>query len=74
MTKQELSNAFKILSAVAETIRELGSVPSGHLYANLMGQMGLEEYTSLIDTLKRTKLVEEKYNVIYWIGPKNDEN
>tara|TARA_R110000824_G_scaffold9623_2_gene42825 strand:+ start:428 stop:652 length:225 start_codon:yes stop_codon:yes gene_type:complete len=74
MTKQELSNAFKILSAVAETIRELGFVPSGHLYTNLMGQMGLEEYTSLIDTLKRTKLVEEKYNVIYWIGPKNDEN
>jgi hypothetical protein len=55
--------------AVAEAIRELGSVPSGHLYAQLMDKMSLETYTAVIQVLKNTKLVEEKNHLLTWIGP-----
>jgi hypothetical protein len=56
--------------AIAECIRELGEIPSGHLYANVMGRMSLDYYQGIIDVLKRTKLVEEKGNLLKWIGPR----
>jgi hypothetical protein len=63
--------ALMVLAAVAETIRELGSVPSGHLYAQLMGRMDFQGYTKLIDTLKGAGLVSEnRQNELTWIGPR----
>jgi len=41
--------AMQIVLAVSETIRDLGRVPSGHLYAQLMGRMSLETYNLIID-------------------------
>jgi hypothetical protein len=55
---------------VAEAIRELGSVPSGHLYANLLGHLTLENYKSIIRTLRGAGLVEESNHVLTWVGPK----
>jgi hypothetical protein len=55
--------------AVAEAIRELGSVPSGHLYARLMGQLSVESYGAIIRTLKGAGLVEEKSHLLTWVGP-----
>jgi hypothetical protein len=55
--------------AVAEAIRELGSVPSGHLYAQLMGQLSLESYGAILRTLKGAGLVEEKSHLLTWVGP-----
>ncbi len=56
--------------AVAMAIRELGEIPSGHLYARLMGQMDLECYNNIISILKHGKLVEEKHHLLTWVGPK----
>ena len=53
---------------LAECIRELREVPSGHLYAMVMGVMNLQTYEVLIGNLKRAGLVSEKYHLLTWIG------
>lgn len=56
--------------AVAECIRDLGSVPSGHLYARLTGHMSAESYQSIIAALVRAGLVRQHPNhLLEWIGP-----
>lgn len=66
----KLKAAVAIARAVAEAIRELGSVPSGHLYAQLMGHMSLEIYERVIDTLVKTGLVrKDRSHLLTWIGP-----
>lgn len=67
--KDELKAGVAMIAAVAEAIRELGSVPSGHLYARLQGKVTLEGYNKLIDILKNAKMVEEKNHLLTWIGP-----
>jgi hypothetical protein len=56
--------------AVAEAIRDLGEVPSGHLYVALMSKMSLNEYNRIISALKGAGLVEEKSYLLKWVGPK----
>lgn len=69
-TRDQIAAALKTVQAVAEAIKELGSVPSGELYAQLMGHLSLSAYTRVIDTLKRTGLVKESNHLLTWIGPK----
>lgn len=64
--------AVKICHAVADAIRELGRVPNGHLYANLMSRMSLETYTKIIDILKGAGLIEERANELIWKGPQKE--
>ncbi len=61
--------AVLVLGTVAEAIRDLGRVPSGHLYARLMPYMSLDTYNGVIATLKRCKLVKEVSHELIWIGP-----
>lgn len=42
--KEQLAAAFAITATKAEAIRELKSVPAGHLYAQVMGRMSLEAF------------------------------
>lgn len=76
MTTQEKA-AIEICKAVAEAIRDLsaasplGSVPSGELYAHLMGRMSLASYQSIIDTLVGAKLITNHSHLLMWIGPKS---
>lgn len=65
----EVTKAIMVASVVGDAIRELGSVPSGHLYANLMGHMDLDTYNGCIKILKQADLVEERNNVLRWVGP-----
>ena len=67
--KGQMIGAIQATAAIAETIRELGSIPSGHLYAQLLGRMSHETYASIIALLKRAELVSESGNVLRWIGP-----
>ncbi len=67
---QQTKAAMQIILAVGDAIRELGSVPSGHLYANLMGKMSLAQYEAIIRTLKGAGLVEESAHLLTWVGPK----
>ena len=70
-TSTEVSHAFAMTAAVAETIREAGSVPSGTIYAALVGRITLEGYEKLLGVLKRAGLVSvDSSHVITWTGPK----
>ena len=68
-TKQQIKAALEITLAVADAIRDLGAVPSGHLYAQLMGTMSLENFQAVIRTLKGAGLVREGAHMLTWIGP-----
>ena len=70
ITAAQAKAATSILFAVAETIRELGSVPSGHLYARLMDRMTHSAYQEMIDVLTRAGVVEVKNFMVTWKGPK----
>ncbi len=68
-TDQETQAIIDMMSAVGGVIKELGSVPSGHLYAQLMGLLRLDVYEATIDTLVRLKLVRRDRNhMLTWIG------
>jgi hypothetical protein len=69
MTKDEVKAAMGVVLAVGEAIRDLGEVPSGKLYANVMGSLSLEAYTKIIDTLKGAGVVtEDTSHVLRWVG------
>ncbi len=62
--------AVRIAQAVAGAIRDLREVPSGHLYARLMGVMTLQQYEQVIDLLVDAQLVERApSHLLRWIGP-----
>jgi len=69
-TAQQVTAGIRMAAAVGEAIRDLGSVPSGHLYARLMGHMDLDTYNKLIGLLKQANLVEESNHLLTWVGPK----
>ncbi len=65
----QMVDAIQATAAIAEAIREVGSIPSGHLYAHVVGRMTYETYTAVIALLKRAGLVAESSNVLRWVGP-----
>ena len=67
MTAQEKA-AVAVVVAIGETIKDLGSVPSGHLYAQLMGRMSLETYNKVIALLVKTGAVKEENHLLTWVG------
>ena len=70
VTNTEVKAAFGILQAVAEAIRQLGEVPSGHLYANLMSKLSLAQFEQVLGVLKGAGLVRESNaHLLTWIGP-----
>ena len=63
--------ALQILVAIAQSIREAGEIPSGHIYAALMGKINLDQYERLLAILKRKGWVEQDRSyLLRWTGPK----
>jgi hypothetical protein len=60
-TKQEL---LKIALAIYQTVAELGSAPSGTIYATLMNQIDLHTYQDLIQMLKDIGKIKEVNHVL----------
>jgi hypothetical protein len=70
MTSQQDRIASAILD-LAEAIRELRSVPTGVVYAILLGQFSLAEYELMLQTLKNAKLITvDRQHVAHWTGPR----
>jgi hypothetical protein len=67
-TQKEIEAGIKTVLAVAEAIKSLGSVPSGHLYARVMGFLSLSQYNQIIGILKKQGLIEESYHELKWIA------
>lgn len=69
-TKTQAKAALGAAMAIAETIRELKEVPSGILYANVMGHMSFDVYQRVIEVLTNAGLVAQQPNhLLRWIGP-----
>ena len=68
-TKEQAVAYIQIIAALAEAIRGLGSVPSGHLYAYVMGGMTFPQYRRAIEVLKGAGLVKDEGHLLTWIGP-----
>ena len=64
----QVKAAVQVVVAVGQAIRDLKSVPSGHLYAQLMGRMDLETYNKVIGVLKKTGAVKEEGHLLTWVG------
>jgi hypothetical protein len=67
MTPQQQA-AVETIRAVADALRELKEVPSGHLYARLMGHTSLQSYELIISTLKSAGLVTEQNHLLTWVN------
>ncbi len=66
----KVTAALLIISAIAETVRELGSVPAGHLYAHLMGKLTHEQFEKVVASLERSGLVKQTpAHLLVWTGP-----
>jgi hypothetical protein len=70
MTKDQRTAVVELIAAVAEVIRTAGEIPSGHLYAAMMGKVDIHTYNAILSTLKGSKLVVEKNHLLTWVGPK----
>ena len=68
MKKIQARAAIELIKTVADAIKEVGRIPSGHLYAAMMNTLSLEQYNDLIALLKRTNLIEEANNELIWRG------
>ena len=69
-TPAQVQAYLQAAKAIADCVKELGAVPSGHLYAHVMGHMSLETYQGIIDKLKQIGFVSESSHLLTWTGPK----
>lgn len=66
----EAGNAIKVLVAVSEAVRGAGQVPSGVLYAALVGVVDLPTYEWVLGKLIGAGLIKVEANhLIRWVGP-----
>ncbi|UOF83050.1 transcription factor E2F-4 dP-2/DNA ternarY [Caudoviricetes sp.] len=64
------SAAIQVIKAIADSIKELGEVPSGHLYAMVAGHMDLTTYDKIINILIASNLIKrEDSHLLVWVGP-----
>lgn len=68
VTERQVNAAANAVIAMAEAIKALGSVPSGHFYARLMGKLSLDQYNALINVLLSTGDVKLENHLLTWIG------
>ena len=58
-----------MLNAVAETVRDAGRIPSGHVYAMLVGRISLDGYEKMLGILQRAGLIHRTTtHELVWIG------
>lgn len=71
MTNVQARAGLAVIKAVADAVRELGRVPSGNIYAVVMGSLSLEQYERVLGILKDAGLIEETAgHELIWIEPK----
>lgn len=70
MTNEQLKAVLQMGMAIGDAIRDLGEVPSGHLYAQLMGKLSLANYEAILRGLARQGLIRvDGSHLITWTGP-----
>jgi hypothetical protein len=69
VTKEDVKAALEKLQLVAMAMHDAKEIPSGELYAILMGKFSLVEYQRCIGILKDNGLVKEVGFLLTWTGP-----
>lgn len=67
MNPQEAKAGLAMIQAVAETIREFGTCPTGPMYAALMGRVSLEGFEKILGILERAGLIKRDGNMVTWV-------
>jgi hypothetical protein len=75
MPTPQLGLAVVVIQSVLEIVRELGRVPSGHVYATLTAKgCTINQWSAMVSVMTGTGLVElTKGHELVWIGPKIDQ-
>lgn len=69
MNTSSANAVIEIIKTIALCIKEAGTIPSGHLYAAVMGHMDLDSYNRIIDRLKSYNMIRVDGNhLITWIA------
>lgn len=68
MTTEQAHALIQFMGAIASLIKEVKTIPSGHLYAQLMGKMSLDQYNDMITTLQKAGLVRLKNDLLTYTG------
>ena len=67
ITDEQFVKLFAI--TMAEAIRDLGEVPNREFYVRVMPYLSFTSYQAIIESLKRSGVIEEKSHVLRWVGP-----
>ena len=65
-TAAQLKAGFAALTALAEAIRELKQIPSGHLYARVMNHMDINAYEKAISLLCNSGVIRKNGDLLVW--------
>lgn len=65
-TANELKAGLAALRALADAIRELKQIPSGHLYAQVMAYFSLEAYEKAIRMLCNAGVIRKDGDLLKW--------
>ena len=66
--RAQIRSVVATTMALSEAIRELGSVPAGHLYAQVMSFVDLPTFDGLIGVLVESGLVARDGHLLVWKG------
>lgn len=64
--KTQVIAYLNAVRALADAIKELGEVPSGHLYTSVMGSINLQQYERMIETLVRSGVIRRNGHLLVW--------
>jgi hypothetical protein len=69
-TPEQRQAVLAVVDAIGSTIRELGQVPAGHLYVQVMDKMSANTFNRMIEVLVASGTVRrEPSHMLVWIGP-----
>jgi hypothetical protein len=69
ITAAEYAAAMEILILVGHLIQIKGTIPSGELYAVVMGSLDLRTYGAVLDKLESAGLIKNSGHMLTWTGP-----
>lgn len=66
----KINQSLDCIRIIGSAIMAAGrdGIPSGHLYAMVMGKMDLAAYEGAVGLLKRQAIIEENGHVLRWIA------
>ena len=68
MNQQQINTAIEAVASIGRIIRDAKRIPSGHLYAQLMGVLSLDKYESIIAILVKGNLIKIESHELIWIA------